>query len=240
MCRWIAEVIKFAITEKVEGKSQLFVRMKSRAALIRSWHFTAGDTEAWSYAIGLYYMRTNDFIFLSNRNLFFFQVMPSTPIGSWFLICWKHRVHFHSCYHRNRIVLVKLGFVVCVLLTINTPFMHDLWLCWVSPFRQMIVAEKGTLGRWHLIFTTSPETSKWELCFFTLCSRLALWHPPDLAGDLPPITWIDLILFHFPEFLTSHHDLSPPYFYITAGLPTEMSWPRKDPIYGLSPNQCRS
>lgn len=120
--------------------------------------------------------------------------MPSTLIGA----C----VHFHLCYHRNRIVLVKLGFVVCVSLTINTPFVHDLWLCWVSPFRQMIVAQKGALGRWHLIFTTSPETSKWELCFFTLCSRSALWHQADLAGDLPPITWIDLILFSL--FLIFH------------------------------------
>lgn len=196
-CRWIAEVIKFAITEKALWEITTVRPDGKQSCSNQELTFYWGRYRGLELRHRFILYENKWFDFLLNRNLFFFRVIPSTPIGSWFLICWKHRVHFHLCYHRNRILLVKLGFVVCVLLTINTPFMHDLWLCWVSPFRQMIVAQKGALGRWHLIFTTSPETSKWELCFFTLCSRSALWHPPDLAGDLPPIIWIDLILFHF-------------------------------------------
>lgn len=98
------------------GKSQLCVWKKSRAALIRCWHFSTEDTVAWSCATSSYNSRTSDLIFLSNWNYFCFQLMSSTPHVIQVSIPgnWPNYNHYYSCYHSNRIVVLHIYVTVCM------------------------------------------------------------------------------------------------------------------------------
>lgn len=102
-------------------------------------------------------------------------------------INWNNCSHYYSCCYSNRIMFLHIYVTVYIkdllnlCLSINTHFMHDLLLCWVSPFKQMTLAEKRLLGS-----RTSYSPLPLEMSLFTLCRHSSLWN--DLTVNLPPIT----------------------------------------------------
>lgn len=114
---------------------------------------------------------------------------------------WNNYSCSYQCFYYNRIVFLyifawrtsqTLVFCCCVLLRINIHFMHDLLLCWFSPFRQMTLAEKRLLGA-HASQSPLPIIPTIEIFAFSQIASTRLYEVP-LTSVLTSHQSLQLIL----------------------------------------------